>query len=184
MQIKVGYFTKKIYNSHLELWLGVKDKMPTNHDIKWKDYTISVINQGLIRRFFSILPYFPSESIDFDVKLTRHKKTFDKQLSYRWQLINSVDKTVVENHGGKGEITVPRFNPFVLKKQGISLGRIAEKGRYKVQLMVGNGVEASPYADILEFTVKADEIENRIVWIAGGAGIIASVVALALLVMM
>ena len=157
--------------------------MPTNRDIKWKDYTISIASAGLIRRFSSILPYFPSETIDFDLKLTRHKKTFDKQLSYEWQLLNSLDKTVVEGHGGKSEITIPRFNTNNLKKQGISLGRIAGTGQYTLQLMVGTGLEASPYADILEFTVKSDEVENRIVWITGGAAIIASIAALVLVFM-
>ena len=154
--------------------------MPTNRDIKWKDYTISIASAGLIRRFSSILPYFPSETIDFDMKLLRHKKTFDKQLSYEWQLINSIDKTVVDGHGGKSEITIPRFNTNNLKKQGISLGRIAEVGQYKLQLMVGIGLETSPYADILEFTVKSDALENRIVWVAGGAAVIACVVGIAL----
>ena len=156
--------------------------MPTNHDIKWKDYTISILSSSSIRRFFSILPYFPSETIDFDVKLTRHKKTFDKQLSYQWQLINSADKAVVGGHGGKSEITIPRFNPNNLKKQGISLGQI-EKGQYKVQIMVGTGVETSTYADMLEFTVKSDELENRIVWIAGGTAIIASIAAIVMVFM-
>ncbi len=157
--------------------------MPTNHDIKWKVYTISIISPDLIRRFFSILPYFPSETIGYDVKLTRHKKTFDKQLSYQWQLINSLDNTIVESHGGKGEIIVPRFNVNTLNKQGISLGRIAGVGQYKLQLMVGAGLETSPYADILEFTVKSDELENRIVWVAGGAAIIASIAAIVLVFM-
>ena len=161
---------------------GVKDKMPTNQDFKWKDYTISVLSSSSLRRFLSILPYFPSETIYYNVKLTRHKKTFDKRLTYEWQLTNSIDKTVVDNHGGKGEIIVPRFNPNNLKKQGISLGEI-EKGQYKVQLMVGNGLETSPFTDILEVTVKSDEVENRIVWIAGGTAIIASIAAIVLIFM-
>ena len=154
--------------------------MPTNRDINWKDYTISIASAGLIRRFISILPYFPSETIDFDVKLLRHKKTFDKQLSYEWQLINSIDKTVVAGHGGKSEMMVLRFNPNTLKKQGISLGRIADTGQYKLQLMVGTGLETSPYDDVLDFTVKSDALENRIVWVAGGADVIACVVGIAL----
>lgn len=157
--------------------------MPTTNEIQWKDYTISIVSSSSIRRFLSILPYFPSETINYDIKLMRHKKTFDKRVTYEWQLINSVDKRVVENHGGKSEIIVLRFNPTTYKQKAISLGRIAEKGQYKVQLMVGNGVETSPYADILGITVKGDEVENRIVWIVGGAAIIAIIVALALLVM-
>ena len=157
--------------------------MPTTNELQWKDYTISILSSSSIRRFFRILPYFPSEPIYYDVKLTRHKKTFDKRLSYEWRLINSVDKTVVENHGGRSEIIVLRFNPTTYKQKAISLGRIPEKGQYKVQLMVGNGVETSPYTDVLDITVKGDEVENRIVWIVGGAAIIASVVGIVLLFM-
>ena len=157
--------------------------MPTNRDMKWKDYTISIASSSLIRRFFSILPYFPSEPIYYDVKLIRHKKTFDKRLSYEWQLINKADKTAVEGHGGKNEITIPRFNPNNLKKQGISLGRMPEKGHYQLQLKVGAGLETSPYSDMLEFTVKSDEVENRIVWIAGSPAVIAIIVAFVLVLM-
>ena len=117
------------------------------------------------------------------MKLIRHKKTFDKRLSYEWQLINSVDKTVVDGHGGKGEIMVLRFNPNTLKKQAISLGRIAGAGRYKLQLLVGTGLETSPYSDILELTVISDAVENLMVWVAGGAVVIASIVALVLVFM-
>ncbi len=158
--------------------------MPKTNEILWKEYTANLISSSSIRRLLSILPYFPSETINYDLKLTRNKKTFDKRLIYEWKLINSVDKTVVEGHGGKNEINVLRFNEITSKKQAISLGRIPEKGQYKVQLLVGNGVESSPYTDILDITVKGDEVENRIVWIVGGAAIIVCIVALALLLMM
>jgi len=156
--------------------------MSINHDIKWKEYTISILSSSSLRRFLSILPYFPSETIYYNLKLKRHKKTFDKRVTYEWQLIKSIDKTVVDNHGGKGEIIVPRFNPFVLKKEAISLGQI-EKGQYKVQLMLGNVMETSPFTDILEVTVKSDELENRIIWVTGGAAIIASIAAMVLVFM-
>lgn len=141
--------------------------------LAWKDYTFTVTPRP-IRRFLSFLlsglssnkelfPYFSGAPINYDLKLTRHAKTTDRQLNYEWRLIKSSDEIVVDSHGGQSEIDVPRFNLFTEKPRAISLGRIFEKGRYKVQFSVGSGAEKSSYSDVAEFTVKGKGLQYALI---------------------
>lgn len=144
--------------------------MPTFYPQKWGEYTVQAKNSRILRdimRFYSfgasteILPYFYSTDIVWDLLVICHKRGTATSLNYEWVLSQIDDKPT--NNTGRGNISISNLTVRNNQKNAIQIGRVSKTGQYKVKIRLSDGVMASPFMDIAEFTIKdKDEFGGKL----------------------